>query len=104
LKGPLVATLALGLQPRQGLTRLLAKREARGSHLMFLGMQKSVRERTLTLSIELPFWELDSQWTPEFSEGKCKSQNPLGRRVFYIIGKLLKCRCLKWAFMTHLNI
>jgi hypothetical protein len=25
-------------------------------------------------------------------------------RVFYIISKLLKCRCLKWARMTHLDI
>jgi len=25
-------------------------------------------------------------------------------RVLYIIGNLLKCRCLKWAHMTHLDI
>jgi hypothetical protein len=56
-----VVILALGLQPRQGLTRLRAKREAQESHLMLSGMQKSVREWTLTLSSELPFWELESQ-------------------------------------------
>jgi len=38
-----VATLALGLRPRQGLARLWGKREARGSHLMLPGMQKSVK-------------------------------------------------------------
>jgi hypothetical protein len=32
------ATLALGLLPRQGLARVRAKREARESHLMFLGV------------------------------------------------------------------
>jgi hypothetical protein len=99
-----VTTLALGSQPRQGLTRLRAQREARGSHLMFPGVQKSVREWTLTLPSELPFWELESQWTPESSEGNYKGWNPLDWRVLYIIEKLLKRRCLKWAHMTHLDI
>jgi len=35
-----VVTLALGSRPRQGLARLRAKREAQGSHFMFLGVQK----------------------------------------------------------------
>jgi hypothetical protein len=26
------------------------------------------------------------------------------RKVLHTIGKLLKCRCLKWAYMTHLHI
>jgi hypothetical protein len=39
-----VTTLALGLQPKQGLARLWAKKEVQESHLMLLGMQKSVRE------------------------------------------------------------
>jgi hypothetical protein len=39
-----VATPALGSRPKQGLARLWAKREARGSHLMLLGVQKNVRE------------------------------------------------------------
>jgi len=38
---------------------------------------KSVREWAFTLPNELPFWELESQSTPEFSEGDCKGQNPL---------------------------
>jgi hypothetical protein len=46
-KGPVecpIATLALGSQPRQGLVRVRAKREAREAHFMFPGVQKSVRE------------------------------------------------------------
>jgi hypothetical protein len=39
-----VATLALGSQPRQGVTRLRAKREAQESCRMLLGVQESVRE------------------------------------------------------------
>jgi hypothetical protein len=44
-----VATLALGLQPRQGLVKVWAKYEVRESHFMLLGVQESVREWTLTL-------------------------------------------------------
>jgi hypothetical protein len=40
----IVATLALGLRPRQGVTRLWAKREAQESCHMLPGMQESVRE------------------------------------------------------------
>jgi hypothetical protein len=39
-----VTTLALGSRPKQRLARLQAKKEAWGSHLMLLGVQKSVRE------------------------------------------------------------
>jgi hypothetical protein len=71
---------------------------------MLLGMQKNAKEWTFTLPKELPFWELESQWTPKSLEGNCRDQNPLDWKVPYIIGKLLKLRCLKWARMTHLNI
>jgi hypothetical protein len=42
--------------------------------------------------------------TPESSERNFRNQNssPLG--VLYIIGKLLKRRCLKWARIAHLDI
>jgi hypothetical protein len=33
-----------------------------------------------------------------------RGQNPMDWGVFYITGKLLKHRCLKWARMTHLDI
>jgi hypothetical protein len=42
--------------------------------------------------------------TPESSEHDCRGQNSSPLRVFYIIGKLLKCRCLKRARMARLNI
>ncbi len=29
------------------------------------------------LPSELPFWELESQWTPEYLDGNCRGQNPL---------------------------
>jgi hypothetical protein len=99
-----VATLTLGSQPKQRFARLRAKREAQESHLMFPGVKKSVREWTFTLPSELPFWEFESRWTPESSEGDCKGQNLLHWKVIYIIEKILKRKCLKWARMTHLDI
>jgi hypothetical protein len=49
-------------------------------------------------------WELESRWTLETSESDWKGQNPFPWGIIYIIGKLLKCRCPKWACMTHLDI
>ncbi len=63
-----------------------------------------MREWTFTLLSKLPFWELESQWTPEFLKGDRRGQNPLVWRVLYIIGKLLKPGCLKWVRVTHLDI
>ncbi len=47
-------------------------------------------------------WE--SSGTPETSELNCRGQNTLHWGIFYIIEKLLKCRCRKWPRMGHLNI
>jgi len=46
-------------------------------------------------------WE--SFGTPK-SKFDCRGQNTLHWGVFYIIRKLLKCRCRKWACMGHLDI
>ncbi len=95
IKG-IVATLALGSRPRQGFTRGWASRETRECGRVW--------EWTPTLPSELPFWELEPRWTLNFLENNCKGRNPLPWRVLYIIRKLLKHRCLKWACMTHLDI
>ncbi len=60
-------------------------------------------EWTLTLPKELSFWELESRWTSKFSKGDYRGQNPMDWRVFYIIEKLLECKCLKWACVTHFD-
>jgi hypothetical protein len=75
-----------------------------GVTFMFPKMWESVKEWTPTFPSELPLWEQESWWTPECSKSDCRGQNPLDWRVIYIIGKLLKLRCLKWARMTHLGI
>jgi hypothetical protein len=47
-------------------------------------------------------WE--SYGTPENSERDCKGQNTSHWSVHYTVGKFLKCRCLKWPRMSHLDI
>ncbi len=51
---------------------------------------------------EMGAWE--SFETPETSEFDCRGQNTLHWGVHYIIGKLSKCKCQKWACMGHLDI
>jgi hypothetical protein len=120
--GHIVATLTLGSRPKlRGVARLRAKRkeaqesrqrhcksagqeEARESHHILPGVLENVREWTVTLPRQLPLWEMESRWTPETSESNCKGQTSMDCGVLYIIEKLLKRRCLKWARLTHLNI
>jgi hypothetical protein len=47
-------------------------------------------------------WE--SIGTPKISEFNCRGQNTLHWCALYIIEKLSKCRCWKWARMSHLDI
>jgi len=44
---------------------------------MLPGVQENVKEWTLTLPREFPFWELESGWTPECLESDCRGQNPM---------------------------
>jgi len=59
---------------------------------------------TLTLLSELPLGELEPRWTLKSLRNNCRGQNPLNWNVLYIIGKLLKFKCLKRACMTHFDI
>jgi len=70
---------------------------------MISGVQKSVREWTLTFSSELPFWELKSQWIAKFSESNFKDQITLIWKILYIIRKLLEqdvWNGLSWPIWT----
>ncbi len=43
----------------------------------------------------------ESFGTSKSSKFDCKGQNTLHWGVIYIIGKLSKCRCRKWARLNH---
>jgi hypothetical protein len=47
---------------------------------------------------------LESSETPENSELELKVQNTSHWGVFGVIGKVLKCRCLNWPRIGHLDI
>jgi hypothetical protein len=47
---------------------------------------------------------LESSGTPANSELDSRGQNTSPWGVIYIVGKALKCRCLKWPRMSHLDI
>jgi hypothetical protein len=84
---------------------LLTKARARknASQERSPGMWESVRMNTHT-----------PKWTPILGVGvpvdsrifksDCKGQKPLSWGVHYIIGKIFKRRCRKWACITHLDI
>ncbi len=91
-----IATLALGSWPKQGLARLHAKKEAREWRKMW-------RNEPSHSQGSFHFGSLESRWTSESSKSDCKGQNPMDWRFIYIIGKILKCKCLKWACMTNLE-
>jgi hypothetical protein len=123
-----VATLTLGSQPKQGVTRLQAKREAQESHSLGsqpkqgvtrLQAKREAQESHFSCSRECErMWgnepshsQVNShcgswtpKWTPKSSERSCKGQNSYVQRVLYIIGKVLKLTCLNWAHMSHLDI
>jgi hypothetical protein len=110
-----VATLALGSRPKQRGYKVASQKEARESkqeeaqesHHILPGVQEmrgSMREWILTLPRQLPLWEMESQWILEISESDFRGQNLMDYGIFYIIGKLLECRCLKWARIAQLNI
>jgi hypothetical protein len=48
--------------------------------------------------------KMESSGTPKNSEDDLRGQISLHWCVFYINGKVLKCRCPKWPRMDHLDI
>jgi hypothetical protein len=48
--------------------------------------------------------DLESFGTPKNLEFNFRGQNTSHLGVFYINGKVLKCRCPKWPCMIHLDI
>jgi hypothetical protein len=99
-----VATLDLGSRPRQGVARLRAKKETWKSLHMLPGVQKLWGNEPSHFKVNSHDGSWSPKWTHESSKHNYKGQNPLPQRVPYIIEKLLKPRCLKWAQISHLDI
>jgi hypothetical protein len=100
----IVATLALGLRSRQRACKGASQDYARESHFHAPRSAKECEGKNLhtpkwtpMLGVGVP---MDSRMFRKWLQGS----KPNGSRVHYIIGKLLKHRCLKWARITYLNI
>jgi hypothetical protein len=104
-----VTTLTMDSWPRQGLGKVRIKNEAQESH--FISCSRKVEKVTTPLLEEceddthtpkMGTWE--SFGTPETLKLDYRGQNTSHWGVLYIIGKLWKFRCRKWACMGHLDI
>ncbi len=62
------------------------------------GMNPHTPKWTLILEVRIPNGFMNVQ------RAIARGQNPSVQKVFYIIGNLLKWRCLKWVCITHLDI
>jgi hypothetical protein len=100
----ILTTLTLDSWPRQGLTTLRPKREAQKSHHMLPGVQRMWGNEPSHSQMNSHCGSWSPKWTPKYLERDCKGQNPLIRKVLYIIGKLFKHKFLKWVRITHLDI
>jgi hypothetical protein len=99
-----VATLTLDSQPRQGVGRWRAKKKTRESHHMLPGVQRVWGHEPSHSQVNSHVGSWSPERTPEFSERNFRGQNSSPCSVLYIIEKLLKRRCLKWARIAHLDI
>jgi hypothetical protein len=79
--------------------------------------RKSNGASSLDTTVATPLWakcegeahtpksgNLESSRTPEKSELELKGQNTSHWSVLSVIGKVLKCRCLNWPCIGHLDI
>jgi hypothetical protein len=99
MKNLCVMTLTLGSWPRQGVGWECDS----GITFTLLGVWESVREWAHTLSSGFSLWELEFQWISKYLKSNLRGQNSLDREVPYTIEKILRLRCLKWTYMTHLS-
>jgi len=73
---------------------------ARTNHGVITLLWENVRMKLTLLKMR----PLESSGTPKTSEFDCRGQNTSHWGVLYIIEKLSKCKCRKWARMGHLDI
>jgi hypothetical protein len=99
-----VATPTLGSWPRQGVTRLRAKRETRESHHMLPGVQKVWGNEPSHSQGNSHVGSWSPKWILKPSERDCKGKKPFPYRVLYNLRKLLKLKCLKWVRIVLLDI
>jgi hypothetical protein len=71
---------------------------------MLSGVQKVWRNEPSHSKMNSHVGSWSPKSSPKSSERNFRGQKSLPQRILYIIGKLLKRRCLKWARIAHLDI
>ncbi len=82
VKSGIVATLALGSQPRQGGYKVEGQKVGSGVTSHVPRNAKSVREWTLTLPNELPLWEWKSQMDSRIFRAQLQLSKPINLKNF----------------------
>jgi hypothetical protein len=76
-KFPCCRNPSLGLTTNARAYKVMGQEGSPGVTSHAPGSAKKCEGMSFTLPNEFPFWELESQWTPEFSKDDYKGQNPL---------------------------
>jgi hypothetical protein len=100
----LYRNFSLGLVTKARGCKVAGQKGDRESHHMLPGVQRVWGNEPSHSPLNSHCGSRSTKWTLEPSERNCRGQNPLVGKVFYIIGKLLKLRWLKWACIAHLDI
>jgi hypothetical protein len=98
-----VTTLALGSQPKQGFTKLQAKKEAR-SHTTYSQECERCEGLNPPTPREFHFGSWNFGGPLNFQRAIARVKIQWIEKVLYIIENILKRRYLKWACIAHLNI
>ncbi len=86
------------------MARLWAKRETWESLHMLPWVQRVWVNEPSHSQMNSHVRNWSPEWTSESSKRDCRGQKSSPWKFLSIIGKLLKCRCLKWARIAHLDI
>jgi hypothetical protein len=98
-----VATLALGSRPKQGFARLRAKKEA-GSCTTYSWECEKLWGNEPSHPKGVPLWGVGVLVDFQIFRGRFQGSKLNFLRSFYINGKLLERKDLKWAMWAHLDI
>jgi hypothetical protein len=94
----------LGSWPKQGGCKVVGQEGDLVVTSHALESAKSVRAWTLTFPRELPCWELESQKDSWIFKARLQRSKPIALKSYLYHWKAIKCRCLKWACIAHLDI
>jgi hypothetical protein len=95
---------SLRLATKAKACKVTGQEGARESPHMLVGVQRVRGNEPSHSQVNSHYGSWSPNWIFEFLKHNFRGQNPSVGRIFYIIKKLLRHKCLKWARMIHLDI